>query len=762
MKSKLIQRLVASATSALLLLSSTATVFAEEEKYSYSLNSVNAYDITVNDTSLTEYTDIPAKYNNLPVDVSKSFGKLPNVETLEFPDVPEFRNEEYSGSYTPYKITAASTTGSTTLKKVTIHYQGHIQLLLRKATALEEVYLYCKELTVKKANFGSNNENAVYHVISDSVKQTLVDFGISEEKVIVDLEIPKDDPILKIRTSTSEIVYNEGDISVTVDENSSGTKVWYEISASEGFGRLDNTISVGEDSKLKLTPDKTRSGTYYIRARSEETNEFYSGTSNVVKFTINNSEKQALVKEAYDKASSLWIFNQDDYTTESMNALKEAYNDKFSYTFTNLYTEQEFIDVANEINKAIDNLVKIDITEAKNNLYDAIDNANKLISTDYTVASWTVLSEVLTKSTEVYNNDESGAASIATATDNLNNAISELVVAEVGKPKFDVNCIFSNAGWWPQYDLTESFEGNGTHTFTIDTSEVPTTEAFVFVLDIVNGLGNYPDMTAKLDSIKADGVEIPLDSSKILYGDQEGKGNYRIDIYNEYTETKNNPPIDPKAMKSSKLIEITFTINGLPDTNLKTVLETLIKSIESKIAALVDGDYTQDSIVAVNTAIADAKVLLEQDVILQSELDNATAVINNAFENLTPANTAEARAELNKAIESAEALNESDYTAETWKVLSKALKNAKSSSDDATISELKELTNALNNAISALEKASDDSSKPVDDSDSVIDNDSDNNNDPDGPVQTGLAGAGISVFTILSVVSLVVAKKRQK
>lgn len=79
-----------------------------------------------------------------------------------------------------------------------------------------------------------------------------------------------------------------------------------------------------------------------------------------------------------------------------------------------------------------------------------------------------------------------------------------------------------------------------------------------------NGIYSADDLNVKLKSIKQDGKELKFDAKKILYGNIEDQNtNYRIEIYNEYGETKNDPPIDPFDVAWSKSLEVTFDISGI-------------------------------------------------------------------------------------------------------------------------------------------------------------------------------------------------------
>ena len=58
------------------------------------------------------------------------------------------------------------------------------------------------------------------------------------------------------------------------------------------------------------------------------------------------------------------------------------------------------------------------------------------------------------------------------------------------------------------------------------------------------------------------------DSSKLNIGDLEGNGRIRIEIYNEFGQTKNDPGVDISQINFSNSMAVTFTVKGIND-NLK-------------------------------------------------------------------------------------------------------------------------------------------------------------------------------------------------
>lgn len=214
---------------------------AESEIYSYELSADgNYYYLRINEVNrnLTSYPDIPSEYNGLPVDVNNQFFNCVNATSLDIPNVNA--TPEFLSSHNPYKVTAVTDTGSS-LKSLTIRYTGYLQLGLTNAQNLEEVYLYCSQLKLTKIKFKNNSADAVWHVANDDVKATLTGMGVSEEKVTVDLSSGKSDSTLKISASAESMTYGESDITVSVEENTSGVPVAYQFSSNKDFYMLQAT-----------------------------------------------------------------------------------------------------------------------------------------------------------------------------------------------------------------------------------------------------------------------------------------------------------------------------------------------------------------------------------------------------------------------------------------------------------------------------------------------------------------------------------------
>jgi hypothetical protein len=119
---------------------------------------------------------------------------------------------------------------------------------------------------------------------------------------------------------------------------------------------------------------------------------------------------------------------------------------------------------------------------------------------------------------------------------------------------------------------TTTVSGDGTYTVTLNATEVGgdgstgANGAQVFCVDVV-GLGasvtDIDAISVSDVSILADGAEVALDASKLITGDIEENGNYRIEIYNAYGDTAADSPIDQAAFTFANTLSVTFTLSGI-------------------------------------------------------------------------------------------------------------------------------------------------------------------------------------------------------
>ena len=107
----------------------------------------------------------------------------------------------------------------------------------------------------------------------------------------------------------------------------------------------------------------------------------------------------------------------------------------------------------------------------------------------------------------------------------------------------------------------------GDYTVTFNAS-TPHKNAQVVYLDIDGFSEKFPKALVRINSIKADGKEVKFDANKFHYGDIEGKGNYRVELFSIYgTGTNVNSPFrkegggnNEPALDFNKTLEISYTV----------------------------------------------------------------------------------------------------------------------------------------------------------------------------------------------------------
>ena len=146
--------------------------------------------------------------------------------------------------------------------------------------------------------------------------------------------------------------------------------------------------------------------------------------------------------------------------------------------------------------------------------------------------------------------------------------------------------------WKPEDEGAATVEVTGDGTYTLTQEGAMTFPAdganLVFLIDILGVAdatdadltpedGRCPDVTFSGVTIKMDGreatgggtpskpsIRVNVDNSKILWGDLEGKGNLRIELYNAWgSGTANDSPIPLDEMNCAEKMAVTFTLAGL-------------------------------------------------------------------------------------------------------------------------------------------------------------------------------------------------------
>ena len=102
--------------------------------------------------------------------------------------------------------------------------------------------------------------------------------------------------------------------------------------------------------------------------------------------------------------------------------------------------------------------------------------------------------------------------------------------------------------------------GDGTYTLSYDGA---CADIGILVVDIIGAQADLDanGQTYAVTDLKLtiDGNEVAVDLAKVLTGDLEENGNYRIDLYNMYGDSKNDPSLD-NTLAVTENLTLTFTI----------------------------------------------------------------------------------------------------------------------------------------------------------------------------------------------------------
>ncbi|MCU4174281.1 hypothetical protein [Carboxylicivirga sp. N1Y90] len=93
-----------------------------------------------------------------------------------------------------------------------------------------------------------------------------------------------------------------------------------------------------------------------------------------------------------------------------------------------------------------------------------------------------------------------------------------------------------------------------------------------------------PQASGSDDGGSPQGTELAFDNTKFVYGDLEENGNLRLELYNDYSSTAADPPLNRDDLVFTNRIEITFTLGGI------TLQDDAVGNYNTAFS-LADGDW---------------------------------------------------------------------------------------------------------------------------------------------------------------------------
>ena len=151
-------------------------------------------------------------------------------------------------------------------------------------------------------------------------------------------------------------------------------------------------------------------------------------------------------------------------------------------------------------------------------------------------------------------------------------------------------------------------------------------------------------------------------------------------------------------------------INGLTVKVNKPELKDLIDKVQDKKSE----DYTDASWYAFETALEEAKAVLEDEAATSEQISQAYKKLDEAIKGLTPKKQVD-KSELQKWIDEAGNKNKDEYTEESWASFETALNNAKGvfANENASQEEVDDAKGKLEKAVYDLVKATGSEQKPT-------------------------------------------------
>ena len=217
-------------------------------------------------------------------------------------------------------------------------------------------------------------------------------------------------------------------------------------------------------------------------------------------------------------------------------------------------------------------------------------------------------------------------------------------------------------------------------------TEVEYAGANVNLRNAINGLVPVADTSAFLEKVQE--VEA-LDENDYTASSWKAVQDKITEIEGLDISDMAQPEYDAYVESLTSLIENLSTIGD------KTALNDKIAEVE----ALDQNLYTSKTWNDLQTALANAKAVAENDQASQAQCNSQVTALTNAVNALVLRGD---KTELNAKIAEAEALNENDYTANSWADLQTQLTAAKNLGDDVTQAEINLALNKLRNSINGL------------------------------------------------------------
>ena len=414
-----------------------------------------------------------------------------------------------------------------------------------------------------------------------------------------------------------------------------------------------------------------------------------------LKVKVDKSELQALITKAKDKKEA-------DYTADSWKvfagALANAENELKSEKSTP-ETVKAAQDTLSDAIKGLTAKKQVD----KSELQKLIVEATGKVESQYTPESWTAFTTALGTANEVNGNKDATQETVDQACVNLRAGIDGLTAKA---DKTQLQALIDEAGNKNKDEYTEeswaSFETALNEAKSVFANENASQ-------DVVDKA--FENLSKAIEELKFNKSQL-----KVVIDQVENKNSE--DYTEESWETFANALAEARSVFEDENAtpesvdqayrKLNEAINGLTVKVNKPELKELIDKVQDKKSE----DYTDASWDAFETALEEAKAVLEDEDATSEQISQAYRKLDEAIKGLA---VKADKSELTTVIASCVTLNESDYTPESWKQFKEALDYADEVSANPNVSqeEVDEAKDKLEKAVKNLVKATGSEQKPT-------------------------------------------------
>ena len=412
---------------------------------------------------------------------------------------------------------------------------------------------------------------------------------------------------------------------------------------------------------------------------------------------VDKSQLEALIKEAEGKKEA-------DYTADSWKVFADALANAENELKSDKSTPETVKTAQDKLSEAIKDLApKKQVDKSK--LEALIAEATGKVESQYTPESWTAFTTALGTANEVNGNKDATQETVDQACVNLRAGIDRLTAKA---DKTQLQALIDEASNKNKDEYTEeswaSFE-----TALNDAKGV-----------FANENASQNDVDQACESLSKAIEELKFNKSQLKVVIDQAENKNSEDYTEESWEVFANALAEAKSVfededATPELVDEAYrklneAINGLTVKVNKPELKDLIDKVQDKKSE----DYTDASWYAFETALEEAKAVLEDEAATSEQISQAYKKLDEANKGLTPKKQVD-KSELQKWIDEAGNKNKDEYTEESWASFETALNEAKGvfANENASQEEVDDAKGKLEKAVNDLVKATGSEQKPT-------------------------------------------------